>query len=589
MTAAEGGDGRMPGSGTIDVRAVRRHFLFPGRGRIALNNAASTQPPRELLALYASLGPDYENVHRGQSSASAAMTARFEESYDTIARFIGAPGPASIALYRNATEAINAVMYSLLTEFRDGDNVVTTLMEHNSNYVPWYAMCREILPRFGRRVQCRLARFDPVSGELDLEHLASLIDARTKLVCCTGASNFLGTRTPLAAVRALADASGYYQPNGERRSWLLIDGAQLVPGSFTDVHALGADYLAFSFHKLLAPFGVGVLYAREALLNPALPFLYGGDMIAEGRVFPNHVEYNALPWKYSAGTPNILGAVVSAQALRLLLDLALTPKRPEYFGTDRPVGRDVVRSAMSRVAAWNQMLTGRALDGLSAIPGITIYGPRDPARRTSLVAFNLVGRDPVGVAQALNQAGIESRAGCHCATLAHHALGLNPPASCRLSFYLYNTPGEVDRAVDAVAAIAAGRGAPGGRTTRARPGGTGMSVVTCPECGAAAEITERFTLASTDGPVAHVALSCTGGHHYRMASDKLPASVSRRLRVMLIPALKPHTFPVCIHCLVNPAGFWVSGKDSNVVRRPWCLSCCEDLDRERCDMIPFGA
>src|SRR6201989_2070316 len=158
MTAAEGGVGRAPTPETIDVRAVRRHFLFPGRARVALNNAASTQPPRELRALYASLGPDYENVHRGQSSASAAMTERFEESYDTIARFIGAPGPASIALYRNTTEAINAVMYSLLTEFRDGDNVVTTLMEHNSNYVPWYAMCREILPRFGRRVQCRLAQ-----------------------------------------------------------------------------------------------------------------------------------------------------------------------------------------------------------------------------------------------------------------------------------------------------------------------------------------------------------------------------------------------------------------------------------------------
>ena len=117
-------------------------------------------------------------------------------------------------------------------------------------------------------------------------------------------------------------------------------------------------------------------------------------MIAEGRVFPNHVEYNALPWKYSAGTPNILGAVVSAQAVRLLLDLALTPKRPAYFGTDKPVGRDVVRSAMSRVAAWNQMLTSRALDGLGAIDGITIYGPRDAAQRTSLVAFNLADRDP---------------------------------------------------------------------------------------------------------------------------------------------------------------------------------------------------
>jgi len=429
----------------LDVRAVRRHFLFPGRGRIALNNAASTQPPRELLALFRSLGPDYENVHRGQSSASQVMTARFEESYDTIARFIGAPGRAGIALYRNATE---------------GDNVVTTMMEHNSNYVPWYAMCREILPRFGRRVQCRLARFDPVSGELDLDHLASLIDVRTKLVCCTGASNFLGTRNPLGTVRALADASGYSQPNGERRSWLLVDGAQLVPGTFTDVSALGADYLAFSFHKLLSPFGTGVLYAREELLASALPFLYGGDMIAEGRVFPDHVEYNALPWKYAAGTPNILGSVVSGQALRLLLDLALTPKRPAYFGTARPVERDAVREAMSRVAAWNQMLTSRALDGLGSIPGITIYGPGDPARRTSLVAFNLAGRDPFDVARALDQAGIESRAGCHCATLAHHALGLTPPASCRLSFYLYNTPGEVDRAVAAVAGIAAGRAAP---------------------------------------------------------------------------------------------------------------------------------
>ena len=147
----------------IDIRAVRRHFAFPRHGRVVTNNAASTQPPRELLALYRSLAPGYENVHRGQSTASQAMTARFEDSYDTIARFIGAPSRACLALYRNTTEAINAVMYSLLTDFRDGDNVVTTLMEHNSNYVPWYAMCREILPRLGRKVHYRLARFDPGS------------------------------------------------------------------------------------------------------------------------------------------------------------------------------------------------------------------------------------------------------------------------------------------------------------------------------------------------------------------------------------------------------------------------------------------
>jgi cysteine desulfurase/selenocysteine lyase len=443
-------------TGPLDVRAIRRHFTFPERGRIVTNNAASTQPPRELLALHESLAPGYENVHRGQSAASRQMTAQFEASYDTIAQFIGAPGRASIALYRNTTEAINAVMYSMLTEFRDGDNVVTTTMEHNSNYVPWYAMCREILPRLGRRAEYRLARFDPDSGELDLEHLASLIDARTKLVCCTGASNFLGTRNPLGAVRALADASGYRQPGGECRSYLLVDAAQLVPGSFVDVQALGVDYLAFSFHKVLAPFGVGVLYAREHLLAASLPFLYGGDMIAEGRVFPWQVEYNSLPWKYAAGTPNILGTIVSAQALRILLDLALTPGRPAYFGTSRPLGRAAVHAAMTRISDWNQRLTARALDGLGGIGGITIYGPRDAARRTSLVAFNLAGRHPVSVAEALDQAGVESRAGCHCATLAHHALGLTPPASCRLSFYLYNTPYEVDQAVAAVAAIAAG-------------------------------------------------------------------------------------------------------------------------------------
>ena len=259
------------GQQQVDIQAIRAHFMFPEAGRVVTNNAASTQPPRELIALYESLAPRYENVHRGQSSASREMTGLFEDSYDTIAQFIGAPDRASIALYRNTTEAINAVMYSLLSEFRHGDNVVTTMMEHNSNYVPWYAMCREILPRFGRRVEYRLARFHPGTGELDLDHLASLIDARTKLVCCTGASNFLGTRTPLATIRGLAGASGYCQPSGEQRSYLLVDAAQLVPGSFVDVTALGADYLAFSFHKMLAPFGVGVLYGRAGPWTGSAP------------------------------------------------------------------------------------------------------------------------------------------------------------------------------------------------------------------------------------------------------------------------------------------------------------------------------
>lgn len=446
-----------PEPAPLDLAAIRQHFVFPATGRVVTNNAASTQPARELTALFDTLARDYENVHRGQSSASQRTTERFERAYDDIARFIGAPGRESIVVVRNATEAHNALMYALMGEFRDGDNLVTTTMEHNSNFVPWHAMTREILPRFGRGVELRLARFDPASGELDLAHLASLVDSRTKLVCCTGASNFLGTRPPLDAVRALARASGYRQPDGAAGSLLLVDGAQLVPGQYVDVQALDVDALSFSFHKMLAPFGVGVLYARRTLLERLPPFLYGGDMIAEGGVHPDRVEYNTLPWKYAAGTPNILGTIVAAQAMRLMLDLALSPREPVFFGTARDFGRAAVHESMRRIGAWNRTLTARALERLQAVPGLRVYGPLDAAARTSLAAFNVEGRDPMDLARRLDAAGVESRAGCHCATLAHRALGLDPPASCRLSFYFYNTLDEVERACDALATIVEGR------------------------------------------------------------------------------------------------------------------------------------
>ena len=204
-----------------DVERVRSHFDFPGTGRVVTNNAATSQTPRELIDLFRTLSPWYESVHRGQSAASRQITARFEESFDTIATWVNAPSRRCIATYKNTTEAINAVMYSLLTEFRDGDNVVTTLMEHNSNFVPWHALTHEVLPRLGRRVECRLARFDHQTGELDLAHLAGLVDHRTKLVCVTGASNFLGTKPPLDRVRQIASASGYRRPDGRpaRCSW----------------------------------------------------------------------------------------------------------------------------------------------------------------------------------------------------------------------------------------------------------------------------------------------------------------------------------------------------------------------------------
>jgi cysteine desulfurase/selenocysteine lyase len=277
-----------------------------------------------------------------------------------------------------------------------------------------------------------------------------------------------GNQAPLATIQGLAGVSGYVQPGGERRSYLLVDGAQLLLGAYTDVTALDVDFLAFSCDAMLTPPGTAVLYGREPVLRSLLPFRYGGGMVAEGRVLPGHVEYLALPGSYRAGPPDVLGAIVSAQAFRLLLDLALSPGRPVYFGTGRPVTRTTVWAAMNRVERWTQRLTARALDGLAAVPGITVYGPRNAARRTSLVAFRLAGRDPVGVAAALDRAGIESGAGGHGSSLAHHALGLHPPASVRLSFCLYNTPAEVDRAVAAVATIAAGPPA-ARRQRRSRP------------------------------------------------------------------------------------------------------------------------
>lgn len=434
----------------IDTKKIRKFFPAIKAGRTVSNNAASTQVPIQLFNLLKKLITQYDNVHRGQSQSSVLTTEMFESSYDTIAQFIGAPSRKNIILYRNTTEAINSVMYSLMTEFRDGDNVVTTFMEHNSNYVPWYGLAKEILPHFGINIECRIAKFDKETGQLDLNHLKSLVDKRTKLVCCSGASNFLGTKNPIKKIREIADLSGYLQPNGEKKSYLLIDGAQVVPHIFVDVKDLGVDFLAWSFHKMLAPFGVGALYAREELLKGMRPFLYGGDMIAEGMVSPEKVAYNALPWKFTAGTPNILGTILSAQAVRLLMDFSLNPGKSVYFMTNKKLEAPAVEKAMKNIEDHEKNLIGEALKILGETPTLHIFGPKNPEDRTSLVAFSYLGKSPFEIADELNKSGVESRAGCHCATLAHHYYELNPPASCRLSFYIYNDIKDVRKACLAV-------------------------------------------------------------------------------------------------------------------------------------------
>ena len=290
-----------------------------------------------------------------------------------------------------------------------------------------------------------------------------LVDERTKLVCCHRRVEL--PRHQAAAARASGGsptgaATGSRTASGG--SLLLVDAraARAEQRSSTSRRS-DVDYLAFSFHKMLAPFGVGVLYAKEHLLARSLPFLYGGDMIAEGQVSPDHVEYNELPWKYAAGTPNILGVIVSAQALRLLVDLVGDAGRAAVVRRRR--GRSRARRPRPRWAAVGAH-TRRADRPRARRPahvaGITLYGPAGRCRRSPLVAFNVAGVNPIDLADGLNELGVEARAGCHCATLAHRDLGLTPPASCRLSFALYTTPEDVERAVRAVDAVAARLRAP---------------------------------------------------------------------------------------------------------------------------------
>ena len=324
-------NGASPDRSSTWTGAVALRLPRPGPGGDQQRGELAT-PARAALGCWRALTHDYDNVHRGQSTASRRTTALFEASYDTFAQWLNAPSRRSIATYRNTTEAINAVMYTLLTEFRDGDNVVTTMMEHNSNFVPWYGMCHEILPRFGRRVECRVARFDHRTGALDLEHLAGLVDERTKLVCVTGASNFLGTKPPLSisapsrTQRVPATTAARVADAGRR-------------GTARAQHLRRRAAAGRGLPGLLVPQDVGAVRRRRALREGAparsgRPFLYGGDMIAEGQVAPDRVEYNDLPWKYAAGTPNILGVIASAQALRLLVDLVGPEGAPRWFDND---------------------------------------------------------------------------------------------------------------------------------------------------------------------------------------------------------------------------------------------------------------
>ena len=228
----------------------------------------------------------------------------------------------------------------------------------------------------------------------------------------------------------------------------MIDGAHLVPNTPVDVEKMGIDFLAWSFHKMLAPVGVGGLFVRREILETLMPFQYGGDMIAEGKVTAEKVEYNELPWKFTAGTPNIIGTILAGEVTELIVDMVLGERYRHISKEER------TEKAMEAIQEYERGLTQYLIDELTSIDGVTVYGPKDASRKTSVISFNIAGQHPMDVARQLDEVGIESRAGCHCATLAHHYLGINPPASCRISPYIYNTMEEMRCVVRAIGKIA---------------------------------------------------------------------------------------------------------------------------------------
>jgi cysteine desulfurase/selenocysteine lyase len=390
---------------------ILTQLVHGDRPLVFLDNAASTQRPRQVIdVLRRVYEHDYANVHRGIHTLSERSTEQYEEARQKARAFIGAKHAHEIIFTPGTTASINMVARSWGdANVRAGDEIVLTTMEHHSNLVPW----QQLAERTGA-----VLRHIPISddGLLVVEELDRLLTAKTKLVAVASVSNVLGTINPVAEIARRAHAAG---------ALVLVDAAQSVPHRTTDVTALGADFLAFSGHKMLGPTGIGVLYGREELLEAMPPFLGGGSMI--NRVYLDRFTPAELPAKFEAGTPPIAPAIALGAAI-------------DYLNA---LGIDAVERHEHELARY-------AYERLQEIDGLRILGP-SPEHRAGLVSFTVTQPHPHDVAQLLDQQGIAVRAGHHCTQPLHDRLGIT--ASTRASFYLYNTPAEVDLLVDTVRQI----------------------------------------------------------------------------------------------------------------------------------------
>jgi cysteine desulfurase / selenocysteine lyase len=396
----------------LDAEAVRRDFpilatTVNGHPLVYLDSAASSQRPLQVLRAI----EDYEthshaNVHRGVHALSQAATAAYEGARARVRRFINAASVKEIIFVRGTTEGINLVAQAyarpLLTA---GDEILITALEHHANIVPWQMVCAQT---------GAVLKVAPINrrGELLVDEFLKLLSPRTRVVAIAHVSNALGTVLPVKRLIEAAHAHG---------AVVLVDGAQAVPHSRVDVRALGADFYAFSAHKLYGPTGIGVLYGREALLEAMPPWQGGGDMILT--VSFEKTTYNELPYKFEAGTPNISGAVGLAAALDYIEGLGI-----------------------EAIAAHEQRLLQLATAELTRLPGIELIGTA--AHKASVLSFTMNGVHPHDLGTVLDAEGVAVRTGHHCAMPVMTFFGV--PATARASFGCYNTENDVASLVRAL-------------------------------------------------------------------------------------------------------------------------------------------
>jgi cysteine desulfurase / selenocysteine lyase len=397
----------------INATEVRADFPILGRtinGKplVYLDSAATSQKPAVVIDIMDDYYRRYNaNPHRGVYTISEEATAAYESARQRVAAFINAASVKEVIFTRNTTEAINLVRYTWgRVNIRSGDRILLTEMEHHSNLVPWQLLAAEVSARL------EFVCIDD-EGLLQLDTLERKLEG-VRLLAISHQSNTLGTINPIKAIAEAAHRAG---------ALVLVDGAQAVPHMPVDVQALGVDFYAFSGHKMCGPTGIGVLWARRSLLEAMPPFLGGGDMIK--RVKLTEASWNDLPWKFEAGTPSVAEGIGLGAAVDYLTQF----------------GMDAVR-------AHERTLVDYAMEKLQDVPGITLYGPRDPEVHGGAISFTLPNIHPHDLATLVDREGIAVRAGHHCTQPLMDRLGV--AATTRASFYVYNRGDEVDQLVDGI-------------------------------------------------------------------------------------------------------------------------------------------